>query len=113
MTGEKPCCPAAAARMIKKLALPDGSQLGIASLDNILKKVADLKLADDSALKKELLQRVKIYNYVPPASDNEYSEALLKEYKRQCAEIQGKGKQAKEPSMKTGFRTASIRKALK
>jgi hypothetical protein len=78
--------------MIKKLALPDGSQLGLVNLESILKEVAGLKLADDSALKKELLQRVKIYNYVPPASDHEYSEALLKEYKRQCVEIQGKGK---------------------
>ena len=83
MTGEKPCCAAAAARMIKKLTLLDGSQVGILNLESILKEVANLKLADDSAIKKELLQRVKIYNYVPPAADNEYSEALLKEYKQQ------------------------------
>ena len=83
MTGEKPCCPTAAARMIKKLALPDGFQVGIANLENILKEVADLRLADDEAIKKGLLQRVKIYNYVPPAADNEYSEALFNEYKRQ------------------------------
>ena len=92
MTGEKSCCPAAAARMVKKLTLPDGSQVGILNLESILKEVADLKLADNNAIKKELLQRVKIYNYVPPTADNEYSEALLKEYKRQCAEIQRKGK---------------------
>jgi len=92
MAGEKPCCPAAAARMAKKLTLPDGSQVGILNLESILKEVADLKLADNNALKKELLQRVKIYNYVPPASDNEYSAALLKEYERQCVEIQGKSK---------------------
>ncbi len=92
MTGEKPCCAAAAARMIKKLALPDGSQVGILNLESILKEVAGLKLADDNAIKKELLQRVKIYNYVPPAADNEYSEALLKEYKRQYYEIQREGK---------------------
>jgi len=82
MTGEKPCCAAAAARMMKKLALPDGSQVGIANLDDILKEVADSKLADDNAIKKELLKRVKIYNYVAPSADNEYSGALLKEYKR-------------------------------
>ena len=82
MESQKPCCAAAAARMIKKLALPDGSQLGIASLDNILKEVADLKLADDSALKKELLQRVKIYNYVAPGAESDYSKALLNEYER-------------------------------
>ena len=84
MTDAKPCCPAAAARMVKKLTLPDGSQVGIVNLENILKEVADLKLVDNEAIKKELLKRVKIYNYVPPAADNEYSEALLKEYQRQC-----------------------------
>jgi len=29
MQREKPCCPAAAARMVKKLTLPDGFQVGI------------------------------------------------------------------------------------
>ena len=83
MTGEKPCCPAAAARMIKKLALPGGFQVGIVNLENILKEVADLWLADDEAIKKELLKRVKIYNYVAPGAEADYSKALLKEYKQQ------------------------------
>ena len=80
MTGEKPCCAAAAARMVKKLVLPGGFQVGIANLENILKEVADLRLADDEAIKKELLQRVKIYNYVAPGAEADYSKALLKEY---------------------------------
>ena len=80
MTGEKPCCAAAAARMVKKLTLLDGSQVGIVNLENILKEVADLKLVDDEAIKKELLQRVKIYNYVAPGAEADYSKALLKEY---------------------------------
>ncbi len=83
MTGEKPCCPAAAAKMIKKLALPDGSQVGIVNMESIFKEVADLKLADNEAIKKELLKRVKIYNYVAPSAEADYSKALLKEYKRQ------------------------------
>lgn len=87
MQREKPCCPAAAARMVKKLTLPDGFQVGILNLESILKEVADLKLADDGAIKKELLQRVKIYNYVALDADNDYSEALLKEYKRQYGKI--------------------------
>lgn len=82
MTGEKPCCPAAAARMIKKLALPDGSQVGISNLENILREVADLKLADNEAIKKELLKRVKIYNYVAPRAEADYSKALFDEYKK-------------------------------
>ncbi len=88
MAKEKPCCPAAAARMVKKLALPNGFQVGILNLEDIFKEVADLKLADNEAIKKELLRRVKIYNYVAPAADNDYSKALLKEYKRQYGKIQ-------------------------
>jgi len=82
MAGEKPCCAAAAARMIKKLALPRG-EVGIANLEGILKEVADMKLVDNEAIKKELLRRVKTYNYVAPGAEADYSKALLKEYKQQ------------------------------
>lgn len=82
MESEKPCCPAAAARMMKKLVLPGGFQVGVVNLGNILKEVADTKLADDDATKKELLQRVKSCNYVPPGAEADYSNALLREYKR-------------------------------
>ncbi len=92
MTDEKPCCAAAAARMVKKLVLPGDFQVGITNLENIIKEVANLKLVDDNAVKKELLKRVKIYNYVAPSADNEYSEALLEEYKRHHCEIQREGK---------------------
>ncbi|OIP27277.1 MAG: hypothetical protein CO103_06415 [Chloroflexi bacterium CG_4_9_14_3_um_filter_45_9] len=82
MPGEKLCCPAAAARMVKKLTLADGFQVGIVNLESILKEVADLKLADNESIKKELLQRVKIYNYVAPGADDNYSKALLGEYEK-------------------------------
>ncbi len=81
MESQKPCCAAAAARMIKKLALP-GGEVGIVNLESILKAVADLKLADSEAIKKELLQRVKIHNYVPPSAESDYSKALLYEYEK-------------------------------
>ena len=82
MQSEKPCCPAAAARMIKKLVLPGGLQVGIANLENILKEVADLKLVDDETIKTELLKRVKVYNYVASRAEVDYSDALLGEYKK-------------------------------
>jgi len=88
MASEKPCCAEAAARMVKKLTLSNGFQVGISNLENILKEVADLKLADNEAIKGELFKRVKIYNYVAPAADNDYAEALLREYKRQYGQIQ-------------------------
>jgi len=82
MTDAKPCCAAAAARMIKKLTMPNGSQVGIVNLESIFKEVADLKLADNEAIKKELLRRVKIYNYVAPSAEADYSKALLNEYEK-------------------------------
>jgi hypothetical protein len=82
MTDAKPCCAAAAARMVKKLVLPDGSQVGIVNMENILREIADLKLANDNAIKKELLRRVKIYNYVAPTAEADYSRALLGEYNK-------------------------------
>ena len=88
MATKKPCCAEAAARMVKKLTLPNGFQVGISNLEDILKEVADLKLADNGAIKEELLKRVKIYDYVAPAAGNDYAEALLKEYKRQYGKIQ-------------------------
>jgi len=83
MANEKPCCAAAATRMLEKLTLPDGSQVAILNLESILKEVDELELADNEAVKKELLIRVKIYNYVAPAADNDYSKALIKAYERQ------------------------------
>jgi len=52
MATEKPCCVEAAARMVKKLTLPDGFQVGILNLESILKGVADLKLVDNETIKK-------------------------------------------------------------
>ncbi|OGN91745.1 MAG: hypothetical protein A2Z75_07425 [Chloroflexi bacterium RBG_13_50_10] len=78
---KRPCCPAAAARMTKKLPLP-GGEVGIVNLEDILKEVGPMKLTDKEAIKKELLQRVKIYNYVAPGAESDYSKALLNEYER-------------------------------
>lgn len=77
------CCEAAAARAIKKLTLPDGFRVGIINLDIVLKEVAELNLIDVEAIKKELLERVKLKNYVAYCAENEYSTALLREYRRQ------------------------------
>jgi len=85
MAMEKPCCEAAAARMTKKLTLLDGFQVGILYLESILKEVAELKLTDAEAIKKELLERVKAHNYVASGAEYDYSRALLSEYKRRYA----------------------------
>ncbi len=86
MSEQKPCCEAAAARLIKKLTLPDGFQVGIVNLDSILKEVADLKLVNAETIKGGLLKRVKIHNYIPSGAETDYSAALFQEYKRRLGE---------------------------
>ena len=82
MTDERPCCAEAAAGIVKKLTIAGGFQVGIANLESVLEEIAGMKLADDNGIKQELLRRVKIYNYVAPSAEEEYSEALLEEYKK-------------------------------
>lgn len=83
MQEEKPCCAAAVVKKIRKLKLLSGSQVGIVNLENVLKEIAGLKLLDDEAIKRELLKKVKIYNYVAPAVQDDYVEALFREYERE------------------------------
>ncbi len=52
------------------------------NLDNILKEVADLKFVDARTIKGELLNRVKVHNYVPSGAETDYSVALFREYQR-------------------------------
>lgn len=85
MTTEKQkfCCDAAAARATKKVTLPDGLQVGIINLDTIIKEVIELKLTDNGAIKKELLERAKFHNYIASNAEYDYSAALFGEYRRQ------------------------------
>lgn len=70
------------ARMVKKLTLPDGFQVGIIGLNNILKEVADMKLVDAGAIKSELLKSVLVNNYIPSGSEAAYGAALFREYQQ-------------------------------
>jgi|WetSurMetagenome_2_1015567.scaffolds.fasta_scaffold37572_3 hypothetical protein len=58
----------------------NGKDVGIADLDNIMNEVIALNLTDDTTISKELLQRVKERDFVPPSVEREYSQALLEEY---------------------------------
>ncbi len=80
MPEQKSGNPSPEARVVKRITLPDGFRVGIVNLDAILKEVADLKLADLSAIKSELLKRTEILNYVPSGARDDYATALLYEY---------------------------------
>ncbi len=82
MAETKQCCTYCVAGKVKVVTFPDGKEAGIINLENILKEVAGLKLTDDSAIKVELLQRVKTCNYVVHSAEEKYKEVLFQEYQR-------------------------------
>ena len=82
MQMKKPCCAGDVARMVGRITLPDGLEVGILNLEDILKEVADMKLSDAASIKKELLERAKSCNYITASVEEKYAEALYKEYQK-------------------------------
>lgn len=77
----KPCCAADALRRIRQIPV-NGIPTGITMLDEcmIVVKIQDLK--SEQEIRAEFIERVKIYNYIPPKIEDEYARALLEEYKK-------------------------------
>ncbi|MCL5961226.1 MAG: NAC family transcription factor [Chloroflexi bacterium] len=59
-----------------------GDQVGIIGLREIIAEVKALGLADESEIKKELLERVERHNYVISREREAYRHALWQEYRR-------------------------------
>ncbi len=76
---EKPCCEAEALRRIRQVDV-GGIVVGISMLDHILAEVREMELPDEKEIGRELLKRVKIYNYIPASAEEKYRIALLEEY---------------------------------
>lgn len=76
----KPCCAAEALRRIRPVDV-GGMVIGIAMLDPILTVVKGMKISGEKEIGDELLERVKIYNYVPASAEAKYQAALLREYR--------------------------------
>ncbi len=76
---EKPCCAADALRRIRQVDV-GGIVVGISMLDQILPEVREMELPDEKEIGRELLKRVKIYNYIPASAEEKYRMALLEEY---------------------------------
>ncbi|MDD1720193.1 MAG: hypothetical protein LUQ25_09055 [Methanoregulaceae archaeon] len=74
-----PSCSADAVRKIRRIDVA-GCAVGISNLDDILASVRELGLSDPVQVQRELIARVKVYNYVPPPAEEAYSVALMKEY---------------------------------
>lgn len=71
---------------IRKILI-DGRETGIDQLDLILSEVAALGLTDESALRDELLKRVRVFNYVPVKKTAVYADAIMAEYRQYTSPV--------------------------
>ncbi|OPY32870.1 MAG: hypothetical protein A4E34_02247 [Methanoregula sp. PtaU1.Bin006] len=77
-----PCCAADALRRIRQVKI-NGVMTGITMLDESIAAVRAEGPASDTAIREALTKRVKVYNYIPPAVEDKYAEALMEEYRKQ------------------------------
>lgn len=77
--GILPCCPGRTTT--KKVRVGD-LEVGIAELDAILAKAAELGDATEDELKRTLMRETKKHNYVPPSAERDYADAILAEFIR-------------------------------
>lgn len=76
-----PCCAASANQNIKRLVI-GGNLIGIAHLDEIMNETRAMNLQNEDDVAQTLLNRVKVFNYVPASAAADYKNALLKEYRQ-------------------------------
>jgi hypothetical protein len=85
MDDKIPCCMIDAARKVKRIMVGN-SMVGISHLDSVFAEVEELKLNDENRIKNELLVKIRKYNYIPPAAESEYSNAMYEEYQKYLKE---------------------------
>lgn len=73
------CCPAKS--RVRSITV-GGQTVGISQLDEILRAAEGLENQSEEAVKEFLIQQLKIYNYIPPGTEDEYLAAVWKEYLR-------------------------------
>jgi len=87
MTDEKddeergvPCCTLAAARWITKIKVGN-NPVGIIEFQRIIDEVLEMGPMDDEETRAQLLKRLKQYNYVPSEAEDDYADAMLREFR--------------------------------
>ena len=58
----------------------DGKATGINQLEFILDEVMALGLQDENEIRRELVKRAKVLNYIPTKMTEKYGKALLEAY---------------------------------
>ncbi|MCX7995806.1 MAG: thioredoxin family protein [candidate division WOR-3 bacterium] len=70
---------------IKQITIK-GNRVGIIGLDEIFQSVRQSQISDENSLKNFLFEKAKERNYIPSGLENDYKDALYREYKRFCGE---------------------------
>jgi hypothetical protein len=80
-----PCCVADAARRVTKVRV-GGNLVGVVEFRRIVDEVRAMGPMDDGETRAQLIRRTKIYNYVPPAAEEAYADAMLEEFNKMYAD---------------------------
>lgn len=92
-----PCCARPVARIIKV----SNVEAGLIGLDQAIQNVFIAGVKDDEEIQKELLRWVRDFgNYVSPSREQDYKQALLREYKSYVEKDQREGRQEDSGSQK-------------
>jgi NAD-dependent dihydropyrimidine dehydrogenase PreA subunit len=70
--------------MKTKLILIEGKQIGIVGLEEVFEELKRTGSKPDEPAKALLLDKLKVFNYVPANKEKEYASAFLDEYHKYC-----------------------------
>ncbi len=71
------CCPG---RTSVRTITVGGQSVGISQLDDILRATRLLGDQAEGSVKEFLMRQLKIYNYIPSGSEQDYLDAVWQEY---------------------------------
>jgi small redox-active disulfide protein 2 len=63
-----------------------GHKIGLNGLTDILDAVKAMQLLDETEIKELLLEKIKAENYVPPSREEDYQNAIYREFKKAIGE---------------------------
>jgi hypothetical protein len=91
------CCAKPVTRIIKVADV----EAGLLGLDQALRNVYVSGISNEEEIKQELLRLIRDFgNYISPSRENDYKEALLREYRNYVANLQREANQKNAQSQK-------------
>jgi len=84
------CCAKPITRIIKVAEF----EAGLVGLDKALRNVYISGADDEADIRRDLLKWIKDFgNYISPSRENDYKEALFREYRAYVIEVEREGKE--------------------